>query len=137
MIENRVKVIVEKSKNGFAAYIPVLPGCIATASSYEKLKNLVQSSIDFHLHGLNEEGMPIPAGFQKSYSLDYFFDAETFLSFYKGIFTKRSLSQITGINESLLSQYASGLKHPRKKQARKIEKGMHALATEILKIKLV
>jgi hypothetical protein len=41
---------------------------------------------------------------------------------------------LTGINESLLSQYASGLKKPRRLQTKKIEESLHRLGQELLEV---
>lgn len=135
-MDEKVKVIIEKSAHGVSAYIPVIPGCIATGGSFEEVKDAISEALVFHLEGMKEDGLEVPAVFSRNYSLQYLFDLQTFLTFYNKIFTKRALSRITGINESLLSQYAAGLKHPREKQAKKIELGLHRLAHELLHISL-
>ncbi|MBL7112695.1 MAG: type II toxin-antitoxin system HicB family antitoxin [Bacteroidales bacterium] len=132
----KVQVVIEKSESGFAAYIPVLPGCVATGRSFIDVQKGISDALVFHLEGLKKDQVEIPAIFSTNYMLQYSFDVETFLTYYNNIFTKRALSRITGINESLLSQYASGLKHPRKAQSKKIEKGLHQLAHELLQISL-
>jgi len=47
-------VIVEKSENGFGAYVPDLPGCIAAAASRVEVMSLIQEAIEFHIEGLRE-----------------------------------------------------------------------------------
>ncbi|MHC1707857.1 MAG: type II toxin-antitoxin system HicB family antitoxin [Bacteroidales bacterium] len=131
-----VTVIIEKSGSGFSAYLPQLPGCISTSDSLDQLKSEITDAIRFHLEGLKDDGITLPAAFTGGYCLEYSFDVETFLAFYQGVFTRRALSRITGIHESLLSQYAHGLKHPRKLQTKKIEAGLHRLAEELLQIRL-
>ena len=54
-------VIVEKSENGFGAYVPDLPGCIAAAESREEVMSLIQEAIEFHIEGLRNSGEPIPS----------------------------------------------------------------------------
>ena len=54
-------VVIEKTQTGFSAYSPDLPGCIATGSSTEEVKKNMKQAIEFHLQGLNMEGMSIPA----------------------------------------------------------------------------
>ena len=53
-------VIVEKAENGYGAYAPDLPGCIATAFSREEVLKQIKEAIEFHIEGLRENGLPIP-----------------------------------------------------------------------------
>jgi predicted RNase H-like HicB family nuclease len=131
-----VIVRIEKSDTGYSAYLPDLPGCVSTASTIDEIKASIAEAISFHIEGMAEDKLPIPAQFKKQYSLQYSFDVETFLNYYNHIFSRRALSKLTGINESLLSQYASGLKQPRPAQSKKIEVGLHQLANELLQISL-
>jgi len=136
LIMGIVQVIIEKSNTGYSAYLPELPGCVSTGSSLDEVKENISEAISFHLEGIREDKLSIPRIFAGDYTLQFCYDVETFLNHYDQIFTRRALSRITGVNESLLSQYASGLKHPRKAQAKRIEKGLHELANELLQISL-
>jgi len=131
-----IQVIIERSKTGYSAYIPELQGCVSAGSSIEEVKKSISEAITFHLEGMKEDGLDLPNNFVEQYTLQYSFDVETFLQHYNKIFSRRALSRLTGINESLLSQYAAGLKHPRPAQAKRIEKGLHELANELLQISL-
>jgi predicted RNase H-like HicB family nuclease len=53
-------VIIEKGENGYGAYVPDLPGCIAAADTREEVKKLIHEAIEFHIEGLKESGEPIP-----------------------------------------------------------------------------
>ena len=53
-------VVVEKGANSFGAYVPALPGCIATGESRDEVLNLIREAIEFHIEGLREDGQPIP-----------------------------------------------------------------------------
>lgn len=53
-------IIIEKSETGFSAYVPDLPGCIATGDTKELVENNIYAAIQFHLEGLKEEGLEIP-----------------------------------------------------------------------------
>ena len=56
----RYATIVEKTPSNYSAYVPDLPGCIATGTSIEEVLGQIQSAISFHLEGLQLEGLPIP-----------------------------------------------------------------------------
>jgi len=54
-------VVIEVAGTNFSAYVPDLPGCIATGQTIAETENEIRSAIQFHLEGLKEDGQPIPA----------------------------------------------------------------------------
>lgn len=54
-------VIYEKGPESWGAYVPDLPGVISVGESREEVETLIQEAIEFHLDGMREEGLPIPA----------------------------------------------------------------------------
>lgn len=60
MIPMQYLVIIEKSENGFGAYVPDLPGCIAAGETREEVITLIQEAIEFHIDGLKRCGDPVP-----------------------------------------------------------------------------
>ena len=56
----RYSVIVERGENGFGAYVPDLPGCVAAAETREEVLQLIQAAIELHLEGLREDALPLP-----------------------------------------------------------------------------
>ena len=56
----RYTVVIEESANNYAAYVPDLPGCVATASTREDLLDEIGEAIQFHIEGLREDGEPVP-----------------------------------------------------------------------------
>jgi predicted RNase H-like HicB family nuclease len=57
----RFAVVIEKSENGFGAYVPDLPGCVAVGETISETESLIREAIAFHLEGIREDGNPIPA----------------------------------------------------------------------------
>ena len=53
-------VVIEGTPNNFAAYVPDLPGCVATASSREELLKEIREAIEFHIEGMLQDGEPVP-----------------------------------------------------------------------------
>ena len=53
-------VVIEKSGNGYSAYVPDLPGCVAAGSTRREVETLIREAIEFHLEGIREDGDPIP-----------------------------------------------------------------------------
>jgi predicted RNase H-like HicB family nuclease len=53
-------VIYEKTETGYSAYIPDLPGCVATGETKKQVEENIYEAMKLHLEGLREEGMPLP-----------------------------------------------------------------------------
>jgi predicted RNase H-like HicB family nuclease len=53
-------VVIEKAGENLSAYVPDLPGCIATGDTVSEVEQLIREAISFHLDGLREEGIEIP-----------------------------------------------------------------------------
>ncbi|MCX6258987.1 MAG: type II toxin-antitoxin system HicB family antitoxin [Bacteroidia bacterium] len=53
-------IIIEKTETGYSAYVPDLPGCIATGKTKEMVEKHIYDSIRFHMEGLIESKLPIP-----------------------------------------------------------------------------
>lgn len=53
-------IVIEKAENNYSAYVPDLPGCIATGATIEEVEQQIQEAIEFHLDGMREDGEPIP-----------------------------------------------------------------------------
>lgn len=56
----RYAMIIEKGERNYSAYLPDLPGCIATGKTVEEIRERMSKAIDMHLRGLREDGLPIP-----------------------------------------------------------------------------
>lgn len=56
----RYAIVIEKAGENFSAYVPDLPGCIATAKTRRGVERLLQQAISLHLQGLREDGARIP-----------------------------------------------------------------------------
>ena len=56
----RYGVVIEKAEGNYSAYVPDLPGCVATGSTPEEAEEQIRQAIRFHLKGLREDGLPVP-----------------------------------------------------------------------------
>jgi predicted RNase H-like HicB family nuclease len=56
----RYAVVIEKANSNFSAYVPDLPGCIATGATLAQVEREIKEAIGFHLDGLRQDGLPIP-----------------------------------------------------------------------------
>lgn len=53
-------VIIEGRDNAFSAYVPELPGCVATGSSVDTVEALIGDAIRLHVNSLRDHGDPVP-----------------------------------------------------------------------------
>jgi predicted RNase H-like HicB family nuclease len=56
----RYAIVIEQAEGNYSAYVPDLPGCIATGNTIEETEQALREAIEFHLEGLREDGLPIP-----------------------------------------------------------------------------
>lgn len=124
----QIKIIIERSKDAYWAYSKVAEGVSGVGDTVEEAKNSALQSID-----IQKELGNIP---DKSYSIVFKFDTQSFLSYYKGIFSNAALERLTGINQKQIQHYASGLKKPRPAQTKKIESAFHTLGKELMAVEL-
>lgn len=53
-------VIFEKGARNWSAYVPDLPGCVATGKTRKALEKVIREAIEFHIEGLIADGMDVP-----------------------------------------------------------------------------
>lgn len=64
----RYAIVIEKGNGNYGAYVPDLPGCVATGATIEETERSIQEAIEFHLEGMRADGLPIP---EPSSTVDY------------------------------------------------------------------
>ena len=64
----RYAIVIEKAENNYSAYVPDLPGCVATGVTIEEVEKEIREAIEFHLEGMREDGVQIP---QPSSQVEY------------------------------------------------------------------
>jgi predicted RNase H-like HicB family nuclease len=57
----RYAVVIEKAEGNYSAYVPDLPGCVATGESVKAVEAQIREAIRFHIDGLKADGAPVPA----------------------------------------------------------------------------
>ena len=55
----RYAFVIERAGDNFSAYVPDLPGCIATAATPAAVEREIREAIRFHLDGLRADGEPV------------------------------------------------------------------------------
>ena len=57
----RYAVVIEKAESNYSAYVPDLPGCVATGASIQQVEAEIREAIGFHIEGLREDGSLVPS----------------------------------------------------------------------------
>lgn len=57
----RYAVVIEKANGNYSAYVPDLPGCVATGSTVAAVEEEIRAAICFHIEGLKADGIEVPA----------------------------------------------------------------------------
>jgi predicted RNase H-like HicB family nuclease len=56
----RYAIVIENAGTNYSAYVPDLPGCVATGATVAETEAQIREAIEFHLEGMKEDGSPIP-----------------------------------------------------------------------------
>ena len=56
----RYAIVVEKAESNYAAYVPDLPGCVATGATVKETQRRIREAIEIHVEGLRDDGLPVP-----------------------------------------------------------------------------
>jgi predicted RNase H-like HicB family nuclease len=56
----RYAIVIEKAEGNYSAYVPDLPGCVATGTTVEETEKSIREAIEFHLDGMRKDDTPIP-----------------------------------------------------------------------------
>jgi predicted RNase H-like HicB family nuclease len=137
VIENelQVSVIIEKSDDGFWVSVEDLPGCYSFGKTILEALENTRNAMNEHITGLKESGGKVPDLFSGDYEFKLKFDLQTLFAYYR-IINKTALAKYTGINASLLRQYAKGLAFASEKQREKIEIALHRIGKEFTLVSL-
>jgi len=56
----RYAIVIEKAENNYSAYVPDLPGCVATGATIDGAEAQIREAIEFHLEVMREDGVDVP-----------------------------------------------------------------------------
>jgi predicted RNase H-like HicB family nuclease len=56
----RYAVVIEKAEGNYSAYVPDLPGCVATGETVVAVEQEIREAIRFHIDGLKADGLAVP-----------------------------------------------------------------------------
>ena len=132
----KLKVIICKAGKGVSAHLPEIDGYVIARETVEKLKSDLTRGLAFHIEGLYEDERE--PWMNEPYHFEFVFqDIPALIDGYSGLINQSSLARISGINESLMRQYVTGIKRPSRKVTQRIEAGLKKYADELRSISFV
>ena len=57
----RYAIVIEKAEDNYSAYVPDLPGCVATGATIAEVEAEIRDAIRFHVDGLKADGLAVTA----------------------------------------------------------------------------
>jgi predicted RNase H-like HicB family nuclease len=127
----KLLILVEKTGTGYSSFIPVIPGIASSGDTFDELRENVKEALDLYVETSREYGDPLPEILKGEYVLEFKFDIQSFLQWMSSVMSQRGLAEIASMNESLISQYASGIKKPGPKQLHRLETAIHRFADDL------
>ena len=108
---------------------PEYNGLRFISDDFEDIANMGEANLDIEYQGYEDFGVDPPSWYKnKDYEIVYKFqDVASLLKAYTSYVSLAAISRVTGINQTLLSHYANGLKQPRRKQRDLIVSGLHKI----------
>jgi predicted RNase H-like HicB family nuclease len=136
MGSKRITSVVEKTKNGFSAYLEGIDGVVAASKAFDEVKSLLIEALEMHIKTSLELGEPIPEILKGKYEVIFQMDLPSLFEWLSGRISQTGLARIVGINNTLIHQYVTGVKKPGPKQRLRIEQNLHNFASDLQRINL-
>lgn len=131
----KLQVIIEKGEEGLWGRIETKDYLPATyGATVEEITSNLRELINDYL-----ENEPNKGDFwhniesSRAVEFEYVYDIQAFFEQFSALNISK-IAQLAGINQSLMRQYASGIKHPSPEQAKKVKKAVHDLGKELLQV---
>jgi predicted RNase H-like HicB family nuclease len=128
----KLRAIISKGPEDYDAWIENFPGVYGVGENVADVKKNLMEGLKLYVKYNNVADWLK----NKDYVMIYKYDSQSFLNYFKGIFTNAALERLSGINQRQINHYATGRKKPRPKQLKKLEIGIHKLAGELLAVEL-
>lgn len=111
--------------------MPDVTGVASVGDTFSEIRENVQQALELYLETSRQYGDSLPEMFSEEYQLEFKFDIQTFMQWLSKVMSQKGLSEIAGMNESLILQYAHGVKNPGPKQLKRMETALHRFADDL------
>jgi predicted RNase H-like HicB family nuclease len=131
-----LKVIICKAGKGISADLPEVDGYVIARRTVEELKKDLPEGLKFHIEGLYEEEKQ--PWMNDKFDFEYIYnDIPAFVEAYNGLISQSSLARISGINESLMRQYVSGIKKATPQTLQRVQAGLRKYSDTLHSVQFI
>lgn len=130
-----IKVDIDWSDKNYAYGwgFPDFGAIIGTADTLDKAKAEFKECLIWQIEEMLKDSLPVPSWLAEGrYEIEYVLSASAMLRDAERFTTMAAISRVTGINQKLLSHYASALRRPRPRQRQRIVEGLHQIGRTFL-----
>lgn len=131
-----IEAIIERAKDGTYSVYCINEMFIGMGNTAEAAKLDMRQQMDFFKETAIEDNFLYPDFLDEDFEIVYKFDIESLPEYYSGILSLSGLEKITGIHQKQLWNYLHRKSKPHRAPVEKIEKGLHALGSELIAISL-
>ena len=125
----KLTIIIERNKDGYWGQIKEYPEVFCHGTTISEIQSNAEKGLAIYLEEIEGKEIKKP-GFELVVDLQEFFRINDFINITK-------LAKRTGMNTSLLRQYAKGIKFPSVEQVKRIEKTIKEIGAELLNTHLL
>jgi len=132
----KIEAIIERASDGSYSVYCVNESFSGMGATSEAAKSDMLKQMQCFKQAAIAGGFAYPAFLDGEFDILYKFDVESLLKYYSGILSLSGLEKITGIHQKQLWAYLHQKSKPRRAQVEKIEKGLHTLGRDLLRVSL-
>ncbi|MEA4975066.1 MAG: hypothetical protein VB046_04950 [Paludibacter sp.] len=132
----KIEAKIERSTDGTYSVYCLQEKFSGMGNTAEEAKKDMIEQMQFFKKTAQEIGFSYPDFLDNEFEVVFKFDPDSLLEYYAGILSLAGLEKVTGIHQKQLWSYLHRKSKPRKSQMEKIEKGLHALGSELMSISL-
>lgn len=132
----KIEAKIERSADGTYSVYCLQEKFSGMGNTAEEAKKDMMGQMQFFKKTAQEIGFSYPDFLDNEFEVVFKFDPDSLLEYYAGILSLAGLEKVTGIHQKQLWSYLHRKSKPRKSQIEKIEKGLHALGSELMSISL-
>jgi predicted RNase H-like HicB family nuclease len=131
-----VAVTICKAGKGVSAHLPEVDGFVIARRTIEEVKRDLPEGLKFHIEGLYEEEKQ--PWMSEEFDFEYTYnDIPAFVEAYNGLITQSGLARISGINESLMRQYVSGIKKATPRTLHRVQEGLRKYSDTLRSVRFM
>jgi predicted RNase H-like HicB family nuclease len=129
----KLTVTISKGATTYGAWAEEVAGIYGQGDTVEDAKQSLREGLQLY----KKHNATLPVALEGDVEIEYKYDVPSFLTHYATVFTPSSLERMTGIKQTQLPHYVSGIRKPSPKVAVKMDRAIQSLAQELQQVHFV